>query len=469
LRRDLVIIGGGAAGIVAATTAASLRARTLLVERSERLGGECSWTGCVPSKVLLHLAARVSELRRAAAGPAADDLAGEALARTRRLTAEIARVAGIRERLTALGVELRCGRVRVTGRQELMLDGERLHARRVLIATGSSPRLPDLPGLADVPYRTNQTLFDLDRPPRRLLVVGSGPIGIEMAQAFTRLGSVVTVVSHGPRILARDDVHLAGRLADILAHEGVRFALDSKPVRVSRENGEFRLVARRDGREEIFAGDELLVATGRRGNLDDLGLERVGLAAHDGALETDAELRAAVPWIFAAGDVNGKWQFAHVAEHEAIIAVQNAFFPLRRKVRYSHLPWCTFTDPELAHLGPTEDELRRDGVRHTVHRFAFEQEDRALTEQRGVGEVKLLATPSGRLVGAHVLGPRAGEILNELVLAHARRVRVPDLALTVHVYPTLSLAIQRAADRWWEEWGKTSWLARLLPLFTRRG
>jgi pyruvate/2-oxoglutarate dehydrogenase complex dihydrolipoamide dehydrogenase (E3) component len=467
--QDLVVIGGGAAGIVAATTGASLQARTLLIERSDRLGGECSWTGCVPSKVLLHLAGRAWQLRQAGAHAAADDLAGESLVRTRGITSDIARISGTLERLTALGVNVRFGLARLTGRQTLELAGERLRARRVLIATGSSPRLPEVSGLAAVPYRTNQTLFDLERPPRRLLVLGAGPIGIEMAQAFTRLGTHVIVISHGPRILGRDDAQLAGRLAEALGREGVQFVLGAEPVRVWREAAELRLSARRDGREQIFAGDELLVATGRRGNLDDLGLESAGITATAGALRTDTELRAARPWLLAAGDVTGKWQFSHVAEHEAVIAVRNAFFPVRKKVHYSHLPWCTFTDPELAHLGPTEDELREAGVPHRVHRFGFEREDRALSEERGVGEVKLLAGRGGRLLGAHILGPRAGELLNELVLAHRHRVRVPDLALTVHIYPTLSLAIQRAADDWWADWGQSPWLGRLFRIFTRRG
>ncbi|MBI2300638.1 MAG: NAD(P)/FAD-dependent oxidoreductase [Armatimonadetes bacterium] len=466
---DMVVIGGGAAGICAGAAAAGLGARTLVVDKSGRLGGECSWSGCVPSKALLHLASVVHLLRRHGANPQADELVARALGETRRITVRIAEESASQAFLEHLGAEVRYGVPRLTGPQRLEVDGEAVRARRVVLATGSSPRLPDLPGLDEAGYLTNQNLFDLDSPPASLVVLGAGPVGIEMAQAFARLGTRVTILTRGQRILSHDDGELALQLTECLVAEGLRFVFGVRLERVEVVDG-LRRVHFRRGEESGWAdGEAILVAVGRRSNVEDLGLDTVGVAVLPAGLQVDRGLRTSQRWLLGAGDVVGRYQFSHVAEDEARVAVRNAFFPVPGRINYRWAPWATFTDPELAHLGRTEEELQREGAAYRVYRCAFANDDRARTDDAAKGQVKLLATPLGKLLGAHVLGPRAGEVVNEIILGVKKGANVRDLAMAVHIYPTLGMATQRAADQWFEEAAAKPWVQRGLRLFTRRG
>lgn len=466
---DLVVIGGGAAGISAAAAGAGLRARTLLIEKEPQLGGECSWTGCVPSKALLHIAEVVETLRRHGADSQAADLAGQALELTRQRTRQIAEDTGSQAFLEQqMGAEVAYGHARLSDRQEVELDGHRIHAHRVIVATGSGPALPPCEGLDRVDYLTNQNLFELTELPRSLVILGAGPVGLEMAQAFSRLGTKVTVVTRGPRILSKDDPELTETLADLLVAEGIELVRNAALQQVSQQRGLTRVTFEQAGETKQVSGEKLLVAVGRRANLDDLGLEDLGLSPSPAGLALDPYLRTAQRWLFGAGDVVGSYQFSHAAEEEARVAVRNAFFPLLGRPDHRWTPWATFTDPELAHLGPTEEELRLQGIEHRVYRWSFADDDRARVDQRAVGQVKLLATPWGRILGAHVLGPRAGEVANEIVLAARKRLSIADLALTIHIYPTLGMTTQRAADHWFEDLLARPWLRRFVERFTRR-
>jgi pyruvate/2-oxoglutarate dehydrogenase complex dihydrolipoamide dehydrogenase (E3) component len=315
---------------------------------------------------------------------------------------------------------------------------------------------------------TNTNLFDLDTVPQRLLILGAGPIGLEMGQAFARLGSQVTILTHGPRILSKDDAELTEELADCLEAEGLTIQRNAAIDRVEHGADDVTVHFTTGGQADFVTGDRLLVALGRRANVEGLGLESVGLEPAPAGLALNPYLQTAEPWLYAAGDVKGHHQFSHSAEDEARTAVRNALLPGRQKADWRLTPWCTFTSPELAHLGPTEDELHAAGRKYRVYRWSFADDDRARTDGAAVGQVKLLATPAGRLLGAHVLGPRAGEVLNELVYAARKKGHVADLAFTIHVYPTLGLTVQRAADQWFEEVLDKPLIGSVMRRITRR-
>ena len=466
---DMIVIGGGAAGISCGAAAAGLGAKTLVVDAAGRLGGECSWTGCVPSKALLHLAEDAWRLRLYGADQQAALLAANALTETRRLTAKIAADSDSHSFLVdRMGAEVVYGHAELAGPQRVTINGKLKAARKVILCTGSSPLLPEIPGLDPDRVLTNQNLYDLDTPPARLVILGAGPIGLEMGQAFLRLGSRVTVLTHGPRILSKDDADLSEELAEYLEAEGMVIERNASIQRVEHDASDVTVHFEQAGHPNSVTGDQLLVAIGRRANVAGLGLESVDIAPAPAGPALNPYLQTSQPWLYAAGDIKGHHQFSHSAEDEARIAVRNALLPLGQKADWRHTPWCTFTSPELAHLGPTEDELVTAGRRYRVHRWSFADDDRARTDGQAVGQVKLLATPSGRLLGAHVLGPRAGEVLNELVYAARKRGSVADLAFTIHVYPTLGLAVQRAADQWFEELMEKPLIGSLMRRITRR-
>jgi pyruvate/2-oxoglutarate dehydrogenase complex dihydrolipoamide dehydrogenase (E3) component len=340
--------------------------------------------------------------------------------------------------------------------------GRGLTARCVLIATGSRPKIPPVPGLTDVPYLTNQTLFGLPQPPRSMVILGAGPIGIEMAQAFNRLGTRVTVVDRGSEILSQDDPEHARWLREILEGEGVEFLLGSNIVRARLLDGQPALVHEDETGERTIAGEELLVAAGREPNTGGLGLDEAGIEHSPRGVEVDDLLRTTRRGIYAVGDVNGRWPFSHMAEYESTIATSHALFGLRRKASYRDGGWCTFTDPEVASCGINAAEAEHRGLAHGVHRWGFDSDDRARVDGQGVGEVKVVADPhTGRLLGAQIIGPRAGEAIQEYVLALRRRIPVHALAQTVHVYPTVSVTAQRASQMWMRDRLQVGWTSRL--------
>jgi pyruvate/2-oxoglutarate dehydrogenase complex dihydrolipoamide dehydrogenase (E3) component len=269
-------------------------------------------------------------------------------------------------------------------------------------------------------------------------------------------------------ILPKDDIELSALLADQLTSEGVELEYGVRADRAERNGHSIRLLFSQGGQRRELEAERLLVAVGRQANVDAIGLENVGVAVDPGGIAVTPALRTRQPWLFAVGDVLGHDQFSHAAEYEARVAVQNAFFPLRTRADYRWMPWCTFSDPELAHLGPTEAELQKKGVRYRAYRWRFSQDDRARTDLRASGLVKLLGTPRGRLLGAHILGHRAGDLMNQVILGQKKGASLFDLALTVNIYPTLGLAIQRAADHWVGDYTATPWRSWLIRLFTRR-
>lgn len=464
-RYDLVILGLGAGGLLAAELAASIGLRVAAVER-DRMGGDQLWTGSIPSKALVASARAAYTMRHAdryglAPVEPTIDL-GAVWQRIRDIQAGLAATQADPDRYTRLGVELLRGEARITGPNEVTVAGGRsLDTRYVLVCTGSRPTTLELPGLASSSFLTSDSLFALERPPASLAVVGGGPVGVELAQALTRLGVRVTVLQRGPRLLPRDEPALVARLTERLRADGVEVHLGAHVQSVGVEGGERVVTARLEGPEtRHFTAEAVLLAVGRTANVEDLGLEALGVTVGPNGVEVDERGRTSVRSIYVAGDAAGRHRFAHVAAHEAVQAVRDAFFPGRGNLT-DVVPWCTFTDPELAHAGLTVAEAEaRHGENVDVWQLDLSRSDRARTD--GVeGGALVVVTARGRIVGAHLLAPSAGEMIHELALAIEQGMKLADVASLVHVYPTLSTSIgQLAAEALFERAQKLRWLMR---------
>lgn len=452
---DYLVIGGGAAGLTAAGLGASLGAKTLLVER-HRLGGDCTWTGCIPSKTLLH-AARVAHTVRTAdaVGIGADaprvDFAA-VLDRVHRVRQHVYDEADAPERLAAFGVETAHAEAVFLDPHTVRLTDADGSARRVtfekgLIATGSRPVVPTIDGLDGVPFLTNETLFELTEQPASLLVLGAGPIGIEMAQAFARLGTRVTVIDKGGRPLSHDDPELVALLLPRLDADGIAFRFHADVTAVEKA-GQGVSVHLKGG--ETLHADRLLVATGREARTDGLGLDAAGVETNTRCIVVDETGRTSRHHLYAAGDVSGGPQFTHWCEHSARVATLHALVHLPGRLHPERLPWVTYTDPELAHVGATARELKEAGTAFETYRFPFDRLDRALTEDAPVGLVKVYARGwDGKVYGASILGERAGDLIATFAVALTHGLTLRHLADTLLPYPTFGQAPRRAADQWY--------------------
>ena len=438
---DLLVIGGGTAGIVGAKTAAGLGARVLLVE-AERTGGDCLWTGCVPSKSLLAAAAAAAAAR--SAGRLGVDV-GEVRVDFDRVMAHVRSAIATIEpvdspaALRAAGVEVRTGTARLTGPGTADVGGRAIRFRQALLATGAAPDVPPIPGLDAGSVLTSENIWDLDQMPRRLAVLGGGPIGCELAQAFARLGAEVTLVEGAERLLSKEDPAAAELVTSALEADGVRVSLGRPVTKAAHQDGGGELLLE-DG--DVVPFDRLLVAVGRRPRTGELGCAAAGVElADDGTVVLDAHLRSTNPRIWAAGDLTGQPQFTHTAGVHASLAAGNAVLGLRRRVD-PVVPRVTYTHPEVAGVGvPTSDVP--SGC--TLHRWEHAHVDRAVAEAETEGFTALVLDGRGRLVGATVVGPRAGETLGELTLAVRHGMKTSALAGTTHAYPTYNDAVWNAA------------------------
>jgi len=457
---DLIIVGMGSAGMVAAEFAPKLGIKVAAVE-GHRVGGDCLWTGCVPSKALLASAKAAHTMRHADAyglepvEPAVDT--ARVWARIHAIQAQLASSDDDPDRFRAEGVDVLLGRARLISPTCVRVGDDEHEARFVLLATGSRPLTPPIEGLAEAGYLSSEGIFELDRAPDSLVMIGAGPISIELAQGLTRLGVPVTVLQRGPGVLTREEPELAARLLGRLRAEGVDLQIDVDIDRVSV--GE-------DGAKTVHAGErswtaaEIFVGAGRTPNVEGLGLEDVGVKVGRRGVEVDDKLRTSVKGIYAAGDVAGRYLFTHSAGYEAARAVRNMFLPGSSGGSFL-VPWCTFTDPELAHAGMTEAEARAEhGDDVHVWRQDLSHSDRARADSASDGEIRIV-TVKGRVVGAHALAPNAGELIGELALAIDRKLKITELASLVHVYPTIALAIQQiASEAAYATAEKLSWLVR---------
>ena len=442
---DLVVIGGGSAGIVAARFARRLGLSVALVEKS-RIGGDCTWTGCIPSKSLLKAAAVAHQARHAGRyglpehSPSIDLV--PVMDRIKTVIDGIYQ-AESPEALRSEGIDVFTAPGRFRDRRVLEVGDRELTARRFLICTGARPFVPPVPGIESVEYLTYETVWDLDVLPRNLTVVGGGPVGCELAQAFNRLGSPVIMLEAAGRLLIQDEPEASALLASRLAAEGIEVRLESALKSASKVPGGVRLTLADGGSLET---EGLLLALGRRPNVAGLGLEEAGVAHDAGGIKVDRNLRTSQQRIYAAGDCIGSYQFTHYAAYQGFMAVANAFMPSNRPALAPQVPWATFTDPEIAHVGLTEAQARqRHATNVAVSRFPMGQVDRAVTDGEPEGFIKLVHRPNGRLLGATIVAPHAGELIHEYGLALYRRLKVADLARLVHVYPTYSMGTQQLA------------------------
>ena len=446
---DLVVIGVGSAGMTAGEVAPKMGIKTAMVERG-RVGGDCLWTGCVPSKALIASANVAHGMRRAAefglaASPPDIDTA-LVLDRVRRIQNEIASTDDNPQKYADAGVEMVYGQASLVDGHTVRVGERTLTTKFILIATGSRPAAPKIANLAEVGYLNSETLFEQERAPRSMLIVGGGPIAIEMAQAHHRLGVQVTVLQREARILERDEPSLSDRLLALLRGEGIDVQVDVMHDRAEATDGGRTLHGTVAGEQRSWSADHVLVAAGREPNIENLGLEQAGVATGPKGIVVDKNMRSSVESVYACGDVAGRFLFTHSAAAEAVAAMRNMFFPLTKPAP-SLIPWATFTDPELAHVGMTSIEAREEiGDGAKVFRWALSHNDRARTEQATDGEIVVVTDAKFKVLGAHILAPGAGEMIGQWTLAIANELRLtPDFGNLVQVYPTLSTAFSQLA------------------------
>jgi pyruvate/2-oxoglutarate dehydrogenase complex dihydrolipoamide dehydrogenase (E3) component len=454
---DLAVIGAGTGGLVTAAGAAQFGAKVALIER-DKLGGECLYTGCVPSKALIHCAKVASLVRRA--GTFGIDVPTPSIdfPRVMAYVRQVIETIGQHdspERFQRLGIDVIHGKASFVDTATLQVGEQQLTSKQFVIATGSRSTIPPIKGLPEAGYLTHVEALNLAHQPGSLVILGAGPIGIEFAQLFARLGTKVTVLEVVGQILPREDIEVAQALEGYLRAEGVEIYTCTRASRVDVEQGVKVVHGNCEGQGPgksavTFTADAILVAAGRAPNVEGLGLERVGVETTDKGIVVDDHLRTTSRPIWACGDVTGKYLFTHVAEYQARLLVGNTLFPVRRKADYRVVPWTTFSDPEVARVGLTEAEARDQyGDKVRVYRHSFGDVDRAVAEGVPFGFVKLVCDTKGQLLGAHILGPRGGDLLQSLVLAMREEIPMTRLSQTIHAYPTLVEANCRAADQYY--------------------
>jgi pyruvate/2-oxoglutarate dehydrogenase complex dihydrolipoamide dehydrogenase (E3) component len=479
---DLIVIGGGSAGLVAAGGAGVLGAKVALIEKN-LLGGDCLYTGCVPSKALIRSAKFANDMNRASDfgfrisdfGFQNDSFASI----TNRVQQVIKNIEphDSPERFEKMGVEVIFGTPRFLSANELEVtlkdssETKVLTAKRFCISTGSSPFIPPIEGLDETGFITNENIFHLKDLPERLIVLGGGAIGAEMGQAFQRLGAKVTLVEMADVILSKEDKEISAFMEEIFEKEGVKVLTKSKAVKARKNSkGEKVLTIETGGNQSEIVADEILVALGRKANVKNLDLENAGVKFDEKRIETDAYLRTTAKNIFAAGDVTNHFQFTHTADYEAQIVLQNCFVPslFRKKADYSVIPWATFTEPEVGRVGLTESDAKKKFGKVKIIKVQFEENDRAHAEGETEGFAKVILHGK-RIVGAHIVGLRAGELIHEFVLAMRLNLSLDDLNKAIHVYPTLSKITQAVGtEKTLESLGSPfvqKWFARYLKIW----
>ncbi|WP_235026890.1 dihydrolipoyl dehydrogenase family protein [Cognatazoarcus halotolerans] len=454
--RNLVVIGAGSAGLVSAYIATAVKAKVTLIER-HRMGGDCLNTGCVPSKALIRSARLLSHMRRSRefgirSASAEFDFA-EVMERVRQVIREIEPHDSI-ERYTGLGVEVVQGSARITSPWSVDIetpDGKHtLTTRSIIIATGARPFVPPIPGIDAIDYLTSDNVWDLREMPRRLVVLGGGPIGCELTQTFARLGANVTQVEMMPRLMLREDPEVSRLVAQRFQAEGVTVLTDHTAKQFVVENGEKILIAEHQGKDVRVPFDAVLIAVGRAANLKGFGLDEMGIPTGK-VVETNAFLQTLHPNIYAAGDVAGPYQFTHTAAHQAWYAAVNALFAPFKKFRadYSVIPWATFTEPEIARVGLNELEAKEKGIACEVTTYGIDDLDRAIADGEAHGFVKVLTVPGkDRILGVTIVGEHAGDLIAEYVLAMKHGIGLNKILGTIHIYPTMAEANKYVAGNW---------------------
>ncbi|HRY07200.1 MAG TPA: FAD-dependent oxidoreductase [Hyphomicrobiaceae bacterium] len=467
---DLCVIGAGSGGLSMAAAAVAFGQRVVLIEKG-RMGGDCLNFGCVPSKALLAAAHRAHLMRSSGAfgiRPVAPEIDAKGV--HDHVHAVIAAIApnDSAERFEGLGVKVIQAPGRFIDKETVAAGDYEIKARRFVIATGSSPLVPPIPGLAETPYFTNETIFDNAEPIAHLIVVGGGPIGMELAQAHLRLGAKVTVLE-GLKALSKDDPEMAGVVLDRLRREGLDIREGAKVQRVDGANGAIRVTIGEGEAAEIVEGTHILIAVGRRPNVSELGLEAAGVAYERTGIKVSSGLVTSNKKVFAIGDVAGGLQFTHVANDHAGIVIRRALFGLPAKVNVGVVPWVTFTDPELAHVGLSEAQARARHGKVSVLRWPYHENDRAQAERVTHGHVKVVVGKSGRILGASIVGAQAGELIQMWSLAISQRLKIKAMTGFISPYPTLSEINKRAAMTYFASVPSHPMVRKVIGLFAKLG
>ena len=439
---DIGIIGGGSAGLTVASGSAQLGAKTLLIEKEKRLGGDCLHYGCVPSKTLIktanvyHLMKNSKEFGL----PEVDVPPVDFIEISKRIKSviDIIQKHDSEERFCSLGAKVEFGEAAFTDEHTVKLNGKNYSAKNWVIATGSSPVAPPIYGLDETSYITNKDIFYLDHLPKSMIILGGGPIGTEMGQAFNRLGTKVTIVDRADQILGKEDKDMADGVMAVMIAEGVVFHLGAS-IQAVKDLGNVKGVVIKDRKLKVvkLMAETILVAMGRAANTDGLGLEDIGLKLNRTGIKVDKRLRTNHKHIYAAGDVNGGFQFTHAAGYEGGIVISNAIFRIPRSAKYTYLPWCTYSDPELASIGMNEKAAQEAGINYSVWTEAFEDNDRSLAENEKIGKIKMILDEREKPIGVQILGPHAGDLLSEWIAVLNGGVKLSTLASAVHPYPTI--------------------------------
>ncbi|WP_347860996.1 FAD-dependent oxidoreductase [Salimicrobium sp. PL1-032A] len=450
---DIIVIGGGAGGLTVAAGAASLGARTALIEKRESLGGDCLHYGCVPSKALIEAANEIHAARNVSyAGVEADgnvDLE-KVMGRVRESVTAIEEHDS-KERFESLGVDVYQGEPHFAGDRLLRVNNETLSARKVVIATGSTVNVPPVEGLEATGYWTNETVFRQTELPERMAFIGAGPVGLEIAQAFARLGTEVTVFEGGDTILKKEDRAVQQKAMELLGRE-MTIVTKARVEKVSGDQKEAIVHYKRDGVEETLVTDRLFLAAGRRPNTEGLNLPEAGVTTNSkGFIEVDETLRTDNPHVFAIGDVTGEMPFTHVAGEHGKLVVQNALFSLNRRMSYRSIPWNTYITPEVFHIGQTQEEAAREEGGVLVYETPLQEVDRFVSDHATEGFVKIITDPGGKILGAHAIGKGAGDWMQPVVAAMSEGRTIKSLAGMVYPYPNHAAALENTAGQYWRQ------------------
>jgi pyruvate/2-oxoglutarate dehydrogenase complex dihydrolipoamide dehydrogenase (E3) component len=465
---DLIILGGGPAGLVASKVARGFGKTVAIIEKN-KLGGECTWTGCVPSKALIHYASLVSsveELQKHGVSitrPTFDTIM--TLVKSKR--EEIYKT-HTPEVLKKENITTYFGAPEFIDKHTVRIGDQLLKAQKFIIATGSQPFIPPIEGLQDVKFLTNETLFELEKLPQSMIILGAGPIGVEMACALNKFGVKVTIIEMSAYVLPKEDPELSSMLKEKMISEGIDIRTSLKLVKVVQDDTQIKGIAQ-DLKQQLVevSAASLLIAVGRKPNLDGLSLERVGVATTNKAVVVNNKLQTTVANIYACGDIVGPYQFSHMAEYQAVIAATNAFLPLfKRRLNYENVIWVTFSDPEFASAGLTEEQAReKHGNSIAVYRIQYDALDRPKIDNKTFGLCKVICTKKGKILGAHILGERAGELIHELQVGKYYNYTLPDFYKPIHAYPTYSELIWHMAKRAYVQNLTKKWYIKLLKKF----
>ena len=452
--RNLIVLGAGSAGLVTSYIAAAVKAKVTLIEKN-KMGGDCLNTGCVPSKALIRSAKFLSHAHRAKEfGFKAADIEfdfADIMDRVQRIIKTIEPHDSI-ERYTKIGVECIIGEARITSPWSVEVNGETMSTRSIVIAAGARPFIPPIPGIGDINYFTSDTIWELRQLPKRLVVLGGGPIGSELTQCFARFGSHVSQIEMLPRLLIREDIEISELVLQRFKSEGVSVLTDHKAKEFLIENGEKILLCDHQGKDIRIPFDELLVAVGRTANTTGYGLENLDIpTTSTKTIETNEFLQTSYPSIFACGDVAGPFQFTHTAAHQAWYASVNSLFGdfKKFKVNYSVIPWATFTDPEVARVGLNEIEAKEQNTAYEISTYEIDELDRAITDEEAHGVIKVLTVPGkDKILGVTIVGEHAGDLIAEYVSAMKNNIGLNKILGTIHIYPTLAEANKYVAGNW---------------------